>query len=258
MILRMIFALLLIPSLLYAGQGMGPGPGFKTYGTADYCAGKLGSYSLYYDADHPNGTTTACIIGSTTTVGMTGTDPTISTSCNLTSGGTYGVCWAGGVDKYLAIPNPGLTYANGRIELAVKLPATMPTADMSILEWYDSTVGVRAILNYNATGAGGQPGFQLVFYHIDGTTISSSTAYTASTDLAGTTKTIIVDWLSGGNLISSFSGSTVPISLGTATPFTVTYASYVLTTDEVRFGEKYNTGSCVLSFDDIKIGASQQ
>lgn len=31
MILRLILAILFLPSLLYAGQGMGPGPGFMTY-----------------------------------------------------------------------------------------------------------------------------------------------------------------------------------------------------------------------------------
>jgi hypothetical protein len=31
---KLIIAILLIPSLLFAGQGMGPGPGFKTYAPA--------------------------------------------------------------------------------------------------------------------------------------------------------------------------------------------------------------------------------
>lgn len=34
MTLRLIIALLLLPSLVFAGQGMGPGPGFKTYSAA--------------------------------------------------------------------------------------------------------------------------------------------------------------------------------------------------------------------------------
>lgn len=218
----------------------------------DYCADKLGSYSLYYDADHPFGTTTACISGSTTTVtGMTGI-LTNSTAMNMTSGGTYGVEWDGAADHYLTIPAIGLSDNSGRVEFKIKFPSTMPTVNFAVWEWGTTTAGVKLQLQYSATGAGGGPGYRLSVYHYDGTTTNATSSYIASTTLAGSTQTVKGDWSSSvSNLYGYFGGVEVSLALA-VTEFAEPNYCYL--------GEKVmnNVPGMAIGLDDYKSGASLQ
>lgn len=222
-------------------------------GTADYCDGKLGSYSLYYDADHPNGTTTACITGGTTTVSATTGIDTASTAMNTTPGGTYGVSWDGALNHYLTVSSSSLTDSSGRVVLDFVWPATMPTTSFQIWEWGSTSAGARMYLNYNATGASGSPGYRMTVYHYDGTTTSATTAYIASSTLAGTVTTLIADWsASAGYVYAKLGSGTAATTALTVTEFSEPADSY--------FGENAlgNVPSLEVGFDAIKMGASQQ
>lgn len=251
---KLIIAILVLalPAWAFAGSQQIRQVVGMAKGSSDYCTGKLGSYSLYYDADHPDGTTTACISGSTTTVSATTGIATNSTTMNMTSGGTYGVEWDGALNHYLTVPATGLSDVSGRIEVKVKFPATMPTTSFQLCEWGSITEGTRLYLNYSATGAGGQPGFRLVVYHYDGTSTTSATGYVASTTLAGSAQTIVGDWSSSAGFLYADLGGTTQSSELTVTEFTEAANVYF---GENAMGTSPGTST---GFDDLKIGASQQ
>jgi len=213
-------------------------------GEADYCADKLGSYSLYYDADHPDGTTTACISGGTTAVTISGV--TVDASANMTSGGTYGIIWDGALDHFLSIPAVGITPSNGRIELNFKFNSAEASANVGIIEWRYSS-GERIKVNL-VRSAG--PVWKLELFHADGSNVS---VYTADTDLtSGTAVLIILDWSSStGNLFASLNGVSATIAGGGA--FTTPATGVILGEDLSG-----STSSTAVSFDDIKLSGSQQ
>lgn len=233
-------------------------PGFldiitSSGGGADYCVDKLGSYSLYYDADHPGGTAVACKIGGSSSVTLVISD--INTTVNNTGGGTYGILHSGS-NSYARIPvvDSGLTPTNGKVSFDIKLPASMPTADISLFE-YGNTVNANGLfvkLQYNATGAGGQPGFRANVNHCDGSTTNANTSYLASTVLADSWVTISADWNSTTGFVNAtMTGATNGHVSGAISAFTDT--TYIYFGENIMNFSTYNHG-----VDNIKTGTSQQ
>lgn len=244
--IRIILAIILLPwSCLASSGGMYPVPMVYVSGGADYCTDKLGSYSIYYDADHPSGTTVACISGGTTNVTfMTGI--TADAAWNITAGGTYGIMYNGAINTYLSVPPTGMSINSGRVEYKFKTPATMPIDDIAEWEWfYDASNQVKMYLNISGAT------WQLVATHIGGGT--STQVLTAFVSLVpDTTYYAVVDWSTvTGVLYADLNGAT-----NTAT----TVTTGTTPTNPVRFGEDQagKNPSTNWGFDDIKMGASQQ
>lgn len=221
-------------------------------GEVDYCADKLtGGYSLYYDADYPDGATTACVSGDTETVTLTSTTPTISDTVNTTSGGTYGVLWTPTQNTYLNIPATGITPENGRIEFDLVFTDTAPTSSgMGILEW---STAASASLYVKLQQSGGN--YRLAFYHYDGTTSyigSNSGAYVAL--LPNTSNKVAVDWNSTTGQMVIVLGANTTTSTGQSV------GAFTVPIKGVRFGEDIwsEIGNQPVGFDNIYMGPSQQ
>ena len=136
----MIFALLLIPSLLYAGQGMGPGPGFMTYsagGGALDCTG----WTLCEDFEGTGAP--ASVITSSGTPNYDATPP-------VTMEGSQALLLDGYTDSADTRVTLGITDTVGQDNSFFK--GQMLVSDMgstsgadNIIAWYDGATGLCTV-----------------------------------------------------------------------------------------------------------------
>jgi len=155
----LLIVLLLLPSLACAGQGLGPGPGYKTYGaTGDSCTGALlFAAHMENDDDVTAGSPTGCSVGDTT-IAKTGA----TYSSTQASDGTY--------SAYSTAENSSLVIASTNMD--VSLVGTW-CADV----YYTNTV-LRRVFTISATGPMGA-----IVYSAGANTMRSSYAsenYTGS------------------------------------------------------------------------------
>ena len=234
------FALITFLSLVGNSQAMlvGYARTFAIGGGGD--CDNLGSWGLYYDADHTSGTTTACISGSTTTV-------TLATGVTIAGTTDKYVLWDGTTNSYLDVGAYGLTTQNGRVQFTITTPTTIPSQNIGLVEWYVGATSKIIVYLQHSVGT-----YQLVVIHADGSTVTASTGYTSLS--GGTEYVIIADWNSITGKVYAKIGTIENLSAaGTISSWTPT--------NGVRFGEDQNgiTGGDVgWMFDDIYTGASQQ
>jgi len=214
---------------------------------ADYCSDKLtGGWSLYFDADHPDGTTTACISGGTTTVARTA-GVTASNTVNTTSGGIYGNLWHGTTHDWVNVPANGISTQNGRVSFTFTTPSTVPADHVTLFEWDNGSSQRVTVYLWHSSST-----YSLRVAHVDGSTTTAETAYVS---LSGSTSyTVVADWNSTTGIVYGAIGATTDTTSGTISSFTTP-------ANGVRFGED-QTGldgnSVGWGFDDIKMGVSQQ
>jgi len=210
--------------------------------------GNLGTWGLYYDADHTDSIYTACIQGSTTTVSVV-TGVVVDTAFNSTSGGQYGVTWDGTINSYLTVPATGITPTNGRLEFNIKTPSVLPTslATLGVVEWSNGSQAVIGYLQYSA----GQYGFRVK--HADGTTAYSSLVL--ATLAPDTVYKAIIDWNGSTGELYTKLGGTESLATG------LTLSGFTVPTGGVNFGERSindAAGDVNWYFDDIYLGASRR
>lgn len=133
--MKRYFAILIF--ILWASRSWAFPPGFVDIlgsgGAVDYCADKLGSYSLVWTADHPLGDMKACVSGGTVDVSAIG--GTISTSQNHTVGGTKSFSFSAGNQHIRVSNNSYITSSSGYIKIWVYMPADQTTDTFDVFEY---------------------------------------------------------------------------------------------------------------------------
>jgi hypothetical protein len=223
-------------------------------GVVDYCTGKLGSYALYYDADHPDGTNKACVSGGT--IDATLTSVTASGAAqSLSTAGTNGILWDGWNAHFVSIPivSSGITSQNGRVEVDVTMGGALPSGStVGIFEYGDDAPngGIFAKLQYL-----GGSGYRLLLYNYStGDDPVADTLYVPAT--INTTYHVTLDWNSTtGKTYAKIGAEEKEITGINLTAFVPGYAP-----TDPKFGARWsgNVSTVPAGFDNIKMGASQR
>ncbi len=220
--------------------------GMAKAASGDYCSDKLTGISLYYDADHPTNTTTACITGSTETVTFA-SGVSASTTVNTTSGGTYGVLTTGTASSQVAsFTAQGITTTNGRVSFKLRTLGTLASSMYPLFEWRttEDTAEITAYLQVSGTT------FRIIAMHNDGSQIITNLSNYVSFDV-NQTWDVAVDWNSTtGNLIGTLNGVS-STKAGTISAFTTPTTFKLFKYGNVPAGTSYG-------IDDVKMGASTQ